>query len=217
MNWRNTLVLVAVFAILAGYAFFVQKPKNESVTPTPSVEYLWQVDSTDVQGIRVMDHVNDKSVAFGRDDSGRWSITEPAPAEADQTTAETQSFQVQNLRIVQSLDGVADLSQFGVTQPAYTIEVTTGSQGTLIAHIGGKSPLGNGYYAIRPGDSTAVVISSSAVDGLLGLIDNPPYVVPTDTPVPVDTPTDVPATSATGSTPEPGGTSTPVAVSTATP
>lgn len=215
MNWRTTAALLVVFAVLLGYLFFWEKPQQASVTPTPSAEYLWTIDSSDVKGLRVVDHVSGQRVAFGQDDLGHWTVTEPQPGEADQTQAAVDSYQVQNLRIIQKMTETTDLAQFGVQSPSYTLEVTTGSQGTLVARIGGKSPMGNGYYVVRPGEVNAVLVSASAIDALIGLVDRPPY-ASTATPASAETPTAVDASSVT-ETPDTYGAATPTASATATP
>ena len=53
--------------------------------------------------------------------------------------------------------------------------------------MGDKAPTGSGYYVLRDGESNAVVVSTSAIDGLVALLKAPPYAAPTATPSPVPT------------------------------
>jgi hypothetical protein len=69
--------------------------------------------------------------------------------------------------------------------------------------IGDKAPTGSGYYVLRDGESNAVVVSTSAIDGLVALLKAPPYAAPTATPTPTVALTALAPTVAATRTPAP--------------
>ncbi|HEX5943245.1 MAG TPA: DUF4340 domain-containing protein, partial [Anaerolineales bacterium] len=95
--------------------------------------------------------------------------------------SEAAASQVSTMRI---LDTVPDLDPgiIGLDDPEYvlTLKFTSGGQRTV--DVGVITPTESGYY-VRDADKT-VIVSRSAIDALLGLLTNPPY-LETPTPVPV--------------------------------
>lgn len=175
MNRRLTGGLVAIFGVLMAYAVFVQKPKSDQVTPTSETELLWTIAAGQVTGVAVEELGTGRRVAFEMDDTGAWQVTAPTPWEADQFRASISVDNVLRLRILRRLSEGGDLDDFGLANPAYSVTVHAGDQGTFIAHIGLKTPTGNGYYAQQAGATEILVLSLPTVDTLIGLLDAPPY------------------------------------------
>jgi hypothetical protein len=95
------------------------------------------------------------------------------------------------------LDTVPDVDPaiVGLQEPEYVFTVSFTSGGERTAEIGVITPSESGYYA-RGEEENIVIISRSAVDALLWLLTNPPY---------LETPTAAPTLPETG----PSATETP--------
>jgi hypothetical protein len=85
------------------------------------------------------------------------------------------------MRILDTVPGI-DPGIIGLENPEYvlTLEFTGGGERTV--DIGVITPTESGYY-VQDADRT-IVVSRSAIDSLLGLLTNPPY-LETLTPAPV--------------------------------
>jgi len=82
MKLRNTLILVAIFALLAGYVYFVEMQKPAEDTQAKEKEkYVFTLGKDDVSTLQVKD--GDKSVYLVKDSAGKWYIGGIGAAEAD--------------------------------------------------------------------------------------------------------------------------------------
>jgi hypothetical protein len=74
------------------------------------------------------------------------------------------------------LDSVSDIAPeiVGLEVPEYvlTIKFTSGVERTV--DVGVITPTESGYY-VRDAAGQVVIVSRSAIDSLLGVLDNPPY------------------------------------------
>jgi len=93
------------------------------------------------------------------------------------------------------LDNVPEIDPkiVGLEMPEYvlTVKFTNGVERTV--DIGVITPTESGYY-VRDAEGKVIIISRSAIDSLLGLLDNPPY---------LETLTPSPTPSTATSTPPP--------------
>jgi hypothetical protein len=200
MNRNTTLILVGVFAALLLYVLLVQRPADEAranATPTSGASTtgsVWGTLTADqVLSLRIEDRAGGRVVAFGRASaSAAWEVTEPEARPADQLTAATNVGSAANLTYQSSLEPTTELSAFGVVSPTYTIAITLVDGSTIKGFVGNKTPVGDGYYVAKEGSGTVMVVSNFTLDALLKLLDEPPYLQPTQTPAPVETPTSLP-------------------------
>jgi hypothetical protein len=205
MNRRATIVYVILLLILAGAYWYLnnrEKPVEAEATVEPSAEvsYLFHAEDGTPSSLR-MESKSGEIVEVARDAENTWTLVQPLEAKADQAAAEAAASQITTMRI---LDRIPDLDPeiVGLENPEYvlTITFTNGVQRTV--DIGVITPTESGYY-IQDADGEIVVVSRSAIDALLGLLENPPYLeTPTPSPVPA-TETTTPLT-----TPEAGALST---------
>jgi hypothetical protein len=78
-----------------------------------------------------------------------------------------------------------DLKIVGLEAPDYMLTVKFTSGVERIVDIGVVTPTESGYY-VRDMDGKVIIVSRSAIDALLGLLDNPPYLeTPAPSPIPV--------------------------------
>ncbi len=184
MNVKLTIGLVVVLGILVLYLVVVQLPKDTiaALTPTPRVTaYLWAITPDKIGAVRLEDHVNSRAVAFNRDASGAWTLTEPGPQPADPNAATQAITALAGLTVANTITSTTELTPFGVLSPTYQLQVTLTDGTQLTAAIGDKTPSSTAYYLLRAGETNVVTINSTSMDAILALLDTPPIVPPTAT------------------------------------
>jgi hypothetical protein len=230
---RQTWVLLAVFAVLIGLAFFWTRYQNnwKASHPTPTVtpeQYLFTMDSTAVASLKISDNVSNTVVVMERDVAGQWILVNPPTDYTNVSSIETAVTQLTSLRVTSSLPNTENLAEFGLDMPKYTITVNVEGSGQLMAQVGNSTPTSSGYYVLVPG-RVPQIVSKYSLDAVLKLLESPPIATPTITPtleitatvtVPSATPspltaaTDTPAPTPTAT--KPPATPTPKPQSTAT-
>ena len=210
MNRNLTIGLVAVALLLGAYVLFVQRPRDlaADVTPTTTVtEYLWTLTTDQVSAFRLEDLAGERVVELTQDAAGVWSLVVPGPQPAEQGAVTSALGNITGLTLNTTLTTTTDLAPFGVLSPTYRLTVTRNDGWRLVAHVGDKAPTGSTYYVLRDGETTVVTVNAFGLDALIGLLDNPPVVPPTATPLPDATAT---GEATQGDiTAEPGQTATP--------
>lgn len=195
MNRNTTFILLGVFAALLLYVLLVQRPADEAkanATATPGVTTtgsVWgSLTADQVLSLRIEDRAGGRVVAFGRTSpSAAWEVTEPAAGPADQLGAATNVGTLANLTYQNTLSSAGDLSSYGITTPTYAIEVKLADGSSVKCFIGAKTPVGQSYYVAKEGEGTVMVVSSFSLESLLQLLDEPPYLKPTETLAPLET------------------------------
>jgi hypothetical protein len=207
---RSTIVYIVLLLVLAGAYYYMnhrEKPAEATSTaePTAEVAYLFPAEAGTPSSIR-MEAKSGETVEVARGADNAWALTLPIEAKADQGAAEAAASQVTTMRIVDKVPDV-DPKIVGLENPEYvlTIRFTSGVERTV--DVGTVTPSQSGYY-VRDTTGKIVIVSKSAIDPLLELLQNPPYLeTPTPSPIPpTETLTPVPATPEAGS---PSDTATP--------
>jgi hypothetical protein len=191
---KQTWILLALFAVLAGFALFLKYNPKSGTTETdatPSttvapVEFLFPAEDGVVTSMRIEGR-DGQVIGLERGDEA-WVVTQPIEAEATQASVEEAASQVTALTVLNRLD--LDLAAAGLKSPAYTITVGFTSGKFHIAQVGDVTPTDSGYY-VRKEDGSVLVIDKYGMDALLNLLLYPPYEeTPTPSPVPAtETPT----------------------------
>lgn len=181
---RSTVVYIVLLLVLAGIYYYLntrQQSTDIELTGEPSTEaaptYLFNAEEGAPTSIRIEAKAGETvKVARGEDEA--WALIEPIEAKADQASAEAAATQVTTMRVLDTVPDV-DPAIVGLQDPEYilTIEFTSGEERSV--DVGVITPSESGYY-VRDGERV-VIISRSAIDALLGLLTNPPYL---ETPTP---------------------------------
>ena len=143
--------------------------------------YLFTAEDSTPSSIRIESNAGDTvEVARGADNA--WTLTQPIEAEADQGAAEAAASQITTMSILDTVPEI-DPKIVGLETPEYvlTVKFINGVERTV--DIGVITPTESGYY-VRDADGKVIIVSRSAIDSLLGLLNNPPY-LETLTPSPI--------------------------------
>ncbi|MBN2114924.1 MAG: DUF4340 domain-containing protein [Anaerolineales bacterium] len=204
---RSTVVYIILLLALVGAYYYLNNRAQPadvelSVTAEPTVEvtYLFPADKGTPSGIRVESKSGD-AVEVVRDAENAWMLTQPIEVAADSASAEAAASQVTTIRVLDSEPGVdPEIVGLEVPEHVLTIKFTSGAERTV--DVGVITPSESGYY-VRDASGRVVIVSRSAIDFLLGLLENPPYLETlTPSPVPAtETSTPLPTSTPEGATP----------------
>jgi hypothetical protein len=182
---RSTVVYVVLLLVLAGAYYYLnnrEQPAGIELTAEPDTEvsYLFTVEEGTPSSIRI-EAKSGETVEVARGADSAWELTQPIEASADQGAAEAAASQITTMRILDTVPDV-DPAIVGLEDPEYvlTIKFTSGEERTI--DVGVITPTESGYY-VRESEGTVVIVSRNAIDSLLGLLTNPPY-LETLTPAP---------------------------------
>ena len=182
---RPTWILLLVFAILVGFAWFFQryqanKANNAATaTPTTSLINLYDLTNTQDKEINITDNAGDKIDLYRDSGSSKWAIADVPVDQADSFQIESISTQLFSLQVQEALTQTPPLDSIGLVTPAYTITMTTSDGTQLITNVGTQTAIGSGYY-VRVGSGPVVIVDKVVMDDILNLVKNPPL-LPTAT------------------------------------
>jgi hypothetical protein len=196
---RTTVVYIVLFLALAGAYYYLNhraKPADIAVTaePTSEISYLFTAQDGTPSSIQIQSKAG-QAVEIARGADNAWTVTKPSEAKADQAAAEAAATQLSTISVLDIVPNV-DPKIIGLETPEYvlTVKFTNGVERTVA--IGVVTPTESGYY-VRNTQGKVIIASKSAIDALLELLNNPPY-LETLTPSPnLPTETSTPEASAT--------------------
>lgn len=202
---RSTIVYLLLLLGLVGVYYYLttREPSAEAeatLEPTVEVVYLFSAEEGTPSSFR-LEAKSGTTVELERGGENAWKLIQPVEAAADPAAAEMAASQLTTLRI---LDTVPDLdpASVGLVPPEYvlTLKFTSGTEQTV--DLGVLTVSESGYYARDP-DGKIVIVSRDAIDALLSLLENTPYLeTPTPSPVPAtETATPLPVTPEADSLP----------------
>jgi hypothetical protein len=192
---RSTLIFFLLFVALAGVYYYLRNreaPAEIEITfePEDVVTYLFSAEDGVPTGI-LIESADGQVVELKRDAANAWALIQPIEAAANPGSVEAAASQLTTMRILETLPGI-ELDVVGLDDPAYELTVSFGEVERTVS-IGVITPSGSGYYVLDP-NGEVVVVPTSAVDSLLSLLTNPPYL---ETPTPSATATETPIPDAT--------------------
>jgi hypothetical protein len=210
MKPQTTLIIVALFALLAGYVYFFEINKTpeqiSAALGTPTAKpptYMVQVNSSDIKSIEVADLTAPRDVKLSRTETS-WQLLKPADKAADRFSVESAVAGLASLKASRVLTDVINLGQYGLITPTLEARIVMSDSTQYAITVGGKTADARNYYATYTGDKTRVfLIEASSIDAIKTWLDAPPYEpTPVPTPVPIPTPVET-ATPTPTETPKP--------------
>ena len=185
MRQSTVIYLVLLLLVIGAYYYLNnrEEPTDIALTlePTTEVSYLFTAEDGLPTSIRIESKAGD-TVEVARNTENAWALIQPREATADQASAEAAASQVTTMQILDRLPDI-DPEIIGLTDPEYNILVKFTSGVERNVKIGVVTPTESGYY-VQNTDGETVIVSTSSVDALLGLLNNPPY-LETPTPSPI--------------------------------
>jgi uncharacterized protein DUF4340 len=161
---KNTglLIAAAVLAGLSGALYWSNHhPASDSTTKAssdtpPKILTLNQDDIT-----RIAIKKGGEETALAKDGGGKWQITAPKALGADQDAVSSMLYAVSSLNSERLIDDKpADLAQYGLTQPALEVDVTTKDNKPHQVLLGDNTPAGSAVFAKLAGDPRVFTIAS---------------------------------------------------------
>ena len=212
---RSTVVYIALLLALAGAYYYLNnrnKTADIEVTAEATSEitqaYLFTAEEGTPTSIRI-ESKSGQTVEVARGADNAWAVTQPIEVKAEQGVAEAAASQITTMSILDTVPEI-DPKIVGLETPEYvlTVQFTNGVERTV--DIGVITPTESGYY-VRNADGKVIIVSRSAIDSLLGLLDNPPYLETlTPSPIPAtETLTPLPASQTPAVATAPSETATP--------
>ena len=207
MHRRFPVIYILLLGLLVGaYYYLDQRAQSADAdiadiaitfAPEAEIAYLFASEDGAPTSIRVESSKTGEVVELARNAENAWALILPIEASAEQGSSEAAASQLTTIRISDRLPNI-NPKDVGLDVPAYklTVKFTNGVE--RIAEIGVITPTENGYYVRIDGE--IVIVSRNAIDALVGLLTNPPYVeTPTPSPVPAtETKTPLPSTPEAG-------------------
>ncbi len=160
MKMRGLMVATVVLALLAGALYWSNHRK-----PTPSADAatantkLLTLKEADLVRLELKKKDTDP-VVLVRDAGNQWQITAPKPYPVDQEVAGAITGALTSLdaeRVVE--DKPADLTTYGLAQPALELDTTAKDGKTHKLLFGDETPTGNAFFAQLDGNPRVVTIS----------------------------------------------------------
>ena len=168
MKIRGLLVAIGLLVVLAGgiwYSSRADKGKDTATKAdaTPNVLKLKEGDITRVE----LAHHEGETTVLEKDGTGGWKITAPVayPVDRDSVTALVAAVAaVASEKVVD--DKAADLSQYGLTEPALAVTVRLKDGKSKKIAIGDATAIGSAFYASAQGDLHIYTVATYTKEAL---------------------------------------------------
>lgn len=217
MSRRTTLVLVILFLLIGGYAYYSQQQTpnpqaSPSFTPPATPVTVFEFISDSVAKIEVR-NLHDNRVTSVNRVVGNWIMEAPSNLPADTTIVNGIVTELVHLTSTRVITTATDLSAFGLVTPTLQARMIMTDTTNYALNVGNQVPDKSGYYAAYPGDARIFIITAAVYQDLDNFVNNPPF-PPTVTPtsLPTWTPTITPTATPLGTPPPsatPGASATP--------
>ena len=170
MKFRGLLIALALLAVLGGLQLYLSKKKPadaKASADTSTSPKLLSIPEDQFKQIKLVKTGGDTTV-LSRDAANKWQITEPKPYQADPDSVNSLVSTLSSLasdRVIE--DKASDLSQYGLTKPAFEVDVTKKDGKTETVLLGDDTPTGGNQFAMKQGDPRVFTVGSfvkSSVD-----------------------------------------------------
>jgi len=163
MKNSGLLIAAVVLAALTGALYWSNRHPPSENTAKASLDTppkILSLKQEDISRIAIRKKGGEE-LDLAKGDAGKWQITAPKPLGADQEAVSSLLSSVSSLnadRLVE--DKAADLSQFGLAQPALELDVTTKDGKPQKLFLGDDTPAGSAVFAKLDGDPRVFTIAS---------------------------------------------------------
>lgn len=159
MKIRNTLVLMGVFIVLAGYVYFVEVKQYEE--EQQQKEFAKQVFNFNKDSLAVLKFRNNNGSFTLEKIQDEWRITKPLYTDADKSTITSMISSLSGAKKQRTFSIISgQLGEYGLDKPAVTVQVqlTNGEKDSLL--LGDKTPVGS-YVFSNKTDTLVFTVNQS--------------------------------------------------------
>ena len=144
---RSTLVLLALFLAIGGYAWFVERERPPA-SEADANEQAFDVAAGRITDLTVNAANGDVTVLTRTENEIDWEVAAPVATEADDNAATAIATTLAALEIRRVVeDEAADLAPFGLAEPPVSVTFATPDGDPTTLSVGDESPTGGEHYA----------------------------------------------------------------------
>jgi hypothetical protein len=167
MNFRNTLILLIVFALLLSTFLLLRGRKPEKKRIEKNISETYAIKRGEIKKIKLsFKDENTRSFLLSKDAENRWQLADPIQAEAKQDEVEVLLDDLLNKRVKQTLENETNLSRFGLDKPTVQIELWTAGENPYKTFLIGDKAVGYSVYVKEKSANSVITIESSALTDL---------------------------------------------------
>jgi hypothetical protein len=191
---RATWLFLAVFIILAGFAWYILRPKPLAQDQVPSLTVSKLLPGITTDSVKALSLTNGKGleVILEKGNDKNWLQKKPVINPLTQGNIQEILSQVVAINIFDILETPPPASAVGLDNPSYTLVLTTDQE--IQIKIGVMTPTGSGYY-IQVGQTQPVIVSKPGIDRLIEIFL---MTQTTPTPPPTRLPSETTTSTSTG-------------------
>ena len=147
--------MLVILLALGGYVYFVEVPHEKK---TAEEKKLFTLDKEAVSQLTLT--YPDRALTLKKTDAGKWRITQPVEADADETTVKNLINAVAEAEVKRTLDEVPqDLTVYGLTTPVVKAQLMLKDGKTLpLISFGKDTPVGFSTYAQKEGNAKVILV-----------------------------------------------------------
>lgn len=169
MKNKRTLIIAAVVIALLAVGIFVingiDTDKKEPQIESAQTNTVYKAEASELAEVKVVSESGEiRAINKGKSD---WTINDLPEGEIDPQKAYSLAGTVSTIISKNKYDAPADLSEYGLDNPAVTVTITKKNGETDTVYIGDLSPVLGEYFIMLDGDSSVYTLYSYKVDSLL--------------------------------------------------
>ena len=156
--------MLVILLALGGYVYFVEVPHEKKAAEEKK---LLTLDKEAVSELTLT--YPNRTLTLKKTDAGKWRITQPIEADADETTVKNLINAIADAEVKRTLDEAPqDLAVYGLTTPVVKAKLVLkdGKSFPLIS-FGKDTPVGFSTYAQKEGDAKVILVPQTLRMGLI--------------------------------------------------
>lgn len=167
MNFKTTVIILAVFILLGGIYFFFGRPApdaEQSKVDMQKIREVYALDKDKVRQIRLSfkDEAY-QSLTLAKSDEDIWQLTIPFIVDADSPKIDQMLQDLLEKKVKQTLEAEG-LAQYGLQPPNIQVELWTEGEGPAKTFLIGDKTVNYSVYTKEQSESHIFLIESSALD-----------------------------------------------------
>jgi hypothetical protein len=172
MSWKRLAFWALLFSGLLVYVLLFERTEQQPVATLPAETYarVFPMEASAITGVIVSDHA--KTVRLARTGSGL-SVAAPAGARVAPDIIESLVSAIAGAVVIDEIEPGADDSQYGLSPPAFTLQVQphAGSEPVTLL-IGASAPSTVNMYARLPQQNRTILLGTYLRFSLRTFLDN---------------------------------------------